>query len=98
MTNQARFIQMIIDGQLVVSKKKKTELVTELRKKNFTPFSKVKDAAKEGESEPVADNDEEVEEDLETGADAYDYLLGVRCSLSELDRPSLTVPRWPFGR
>lgn len=77
LTNQARFVQMIIDGQLVVSKKKKTDLVKELKAKNFKPIAKVVDAIKEGELAPIADNDEENEEDIETGASSYDYLLGV---------------------
>ena len=76
-TNQARFIQMIIDGKLVVSKKKKLVLVAELKKLNFKAFPKVADAIKEGELAPIADNDEEAEEDIETGANAYDYLLGM---------------------
>ena len=76
-TNQARFVQMIIDGKLVVSKKKKMVLVQELKEKNFKPFPKVSDPVKEGELAPIADNDEEEEEDVEVGAAAYDYLLGV---------------------
>ncbi|KAI9811082.1 MAG: DNA topoisomerase 2 [Pycnora praestabilis] len=77
MTNQARFIQMIIDGKLVVSKKKKTILVAELKQKNFKPFPKVAEAIKEGELEPIMENDDEAEEDAEIGASAYDYLLGM---------------------
>lgn len=80
LSNQARFIQMIIDGKLVVSKKKKKDLVAELKQKNFKPFPKVVDAVKEGELEPVLDNDEEAEEDVEIGANAFDYLLGVSIS------------------
>lgn len=78
MTNQARFIQMIIDGQLIISKKKKQDLVKELKAKNFKPIAKAVDAIKQGELAPIADNDEESEEDIETGASSYDYLLGVR--------------------
>ena len=76
-TNQARFVQMIIDGKLVISKKKKMVLVLELKEKNFKAFPKVSEAIKEGELAPIADNDEEEEEDVEIGAAAYDYLLGV---------------------
>ncbi|KAL8795613.1 MAG: hypothetical protein Q9195_001851 [Heterodermia aff. obscurata] len=76
-TNQARFVQMIIDGKLIVSKKKKLALVSELKKLGFRAFPKVADAIKEGELAPIADNDEEVEEDIESGASAYDYLLGM---------------------
>ena len=78
LNNQARFVQMIIDAKLVVSKKKKLVLVQELKEKGFKAFPKKADAIKEGELAPIADNDEdEEEEDSQTGASAYDYLLGV---------------------
>ncbi|KAI9851616.1 MAG: DNA topoisomerase 2 [Thelocarpon superellum] len=79
LTNQARFVQMIIDGKLVVSKKKKGDLVLELQRKEFRPFPKVKDAAKAGESEPAAENEDEGagEDTGEVAANGYDYLLGM---------------------
>ena len=76
LTNQARFIQMIIDGKLVVAKKKKRDLVIELKEKNFKPFPKVVDATKDGELEPAME-DEEGDEEVDVSANAYDYLLGV---------------------
>jgi DNA topoisomerase-2 len=77
MTNQARFIQMIIDGKLIVSKKKKSVLVQELRKLGFSPFSK-DEAKKAGEEEDVQeDNDDSEETETEVHANDYDYLLGV---------------------
>ncbi|KAL9038724.1 MAG: hypothetical protein Q9180_002959 [Flavoplaca navasiana] len=75
-TNQMRFVQMIIDGQLVIAKKKKADLVTELRAKQFKPIGKAIDASKEGEFAPIADNEDE-NEDVDTGASSYDYLLGM---------------------
>lgn len=82
MNNQRRFIQMIIDNQLIVSKKKKAVLVEELRAKGFRPFSKTSDARKHGEFEPVAENDEDIDADEAkanqgSGASDFDYLLGV---------------------
>ncbi|MCJ1304555.1 DNA topoisomerase 2 [Hypocenomyce scalaris] len=77
LSNQARFIQMIIDGKLVVSKKKKKDLVAELKQKGFKPFAKVADASKQDELEPARDDEAETEEDVEMGASAYDYLLGM---------------------
>ncbi|KAL8737626.1 MAG: hypothetical protein Q9181_001499 [Wetmoreana brouardii] len=76
-TNQARFIKMIMDGQLIISRKKKADLVQELKAKKFKPIAKVTDASKQGELAPIADDDEESEEDIETGASSYDYLLGM---------------------
>ena len=76
-SNQARFVQMIIDNKLVVARRKKADLVKELKDKKFKPIAKVADSTKEGEIAPVAEIDEEEEEDIETGASHYDYLLGV---------------------
>src|ERR1700722_4831323 len=71
LSNQARFIQMIVDKQLVVSNRKKADIVTELRSRNFRPFpraQKAKDVQDDGSSE----------EDEEIGSDSdYDYLLGM---------------------
>ncbi|KAF3048543.1 DNA topoisomerase 2 [Didymella keratinophila] len=78
MSNQARFIKMIIDGKLVVSKKKKAVLVQELKKLGFTPFPKVDDAKKNGEVEDAQEDDEESEDvDIAVNANDYDYLLGM---------------------
>ena len=69
-----------VDGKLVVSKKKKATLVKELRALKFTPIQKVQDARKEGEFEPVVQDDADPDEsaqDAELGAADYDYLLGV---------------------
>lgn len=76
LTNQARFVQMIVDKQLVVSNRKKADIVNDLRKHKFRPFPKVAKAAASGETEPVVEEEEEDEGD--NGADSdYDYLLGM---------------------
>lgn len=75
--NQARFVTEIIDNKLIVSKKKKPILVAELRKREYEPFPKVKDAQKAGEDDDVVENEEEVAADEDAGARDYDYLLGV---------------------
>ncbi|KAL4880533.1 DNA topoisomerase [Aspergillus karnatakaensis] len=79
LSNQARFVQMIIDGELVVAKKKKAKLVVELKEKNFTPFPKVADARKAGEKEKVVEASEDEEESADSNdlGNAYDYLLGM---------------------
>lgn len=100
LSNQAKFIRMIVDNKLVVSKKKKAVLVAELREKGFKAITKVADARKQGEFEPMVENedgDAEQAEHKETGATDYDYLLGV--SDKNLVRESLlTRPRWRSGR
>ena len=76
LTNQARFVKMIIDGELVVARKRKRDLVVELKEKKFKPFPKVADATKDGELE-LAMEDKEDDEEVDAAANAYDYLLGV---------------------
>jgi DNA topoisomerase-2 len=98
MSNQARFIKMIIDGKLVVSKKKKAILVQELKKLGFTPFPKVDEAKKNGEVEDAQEDDEESEDvDVAVNANDYDYLLGVGAFLQTSNEHVLTSNRWPFG-
>lgn len=75
-SSQARFIQMIIDGKLVVSKKKKIDLIAELKQKGFKPISKTVEASKIDDLTPDPEIEEETD-DVVTGASAYDYLLGV---------------------
>lgn len=79
MTNQARFVQMIIDGKLVISKKKKSVLIAELKEKGFKPFPKVTEAVKALDTQLAPEEGEESEETVAgIPSDAYDYLLNVR--------------------
>jgi DNA topoisomerase-2 len=70
-SNQARFVKMIVDKQLVVSNKKKNVLEDELRELKFKPFPKTQKAKEAGENEDV------MEEQDEGKAGDYDYLLGM---------------------
>ncbi|UZJ54369.1 hypothetical protein CBS101457_003689 [Exobasidium rhododendri] len=72
LSNQARFVQMIITKELIVSNRKRNEIVAELRKKDFRPF------AKHVKAKVAADVEvDDVEED-EPGADNdFDYLLSM---------------------
>ena len=72
---------MIIDRELIISKKKKAVLIAELKKLDFKPFAKVEDATKDGEIAPVVEDDAENDDDNVTlASSSYDYLLGV-CAL-----------------
>lgn len=76
LSNQARFVQMIIDNKLSISKKKKSLLMAELRKLGFKPFSSIEEAKRAGEEQQVAEESES-DEDGAIGDHDYDYLLGV---------------------
>ncbi|PNS15009.1 hypothetical protein CAC42_2238 [Sphaceloma murrayae] len=79
LNNQARFVQLIIDNKLVVSRKKKAVLIQELQKLGFKRIPKIADAKKQGEMERVVEEEdvEETEQDQEIGSGDFDYLLGM---------------------
>lgn len=85
LSNQARFIQMFIDGKLRISNRKTSAIVEDLRKLKFRPFKTKKAAQAAGE-------DEEALDDAEGSATAsdYDYLLGmaIRSLTQERVRPN----------
>jgi DNA topoisomerase II len=88
LTNQARFIKMIIEQELNISKKKKAVLIAELKKLNFKPFAKIQDATKDGEIAPVVEDDaENDDDDVALGSSSYDYLLGVCIFLIPMHSP-----------
>ncbi|EJD04491.1 DNA topoisomerase II [Fomitiporia mediterranea MF3/22] len=76
LSNQARFVQMIVKKELVVSGRKKVDIVADLRKKNFRPFPKVAKAKAAGETEDALEDTEAEEQETGTTTD-FDYLLGM---------------------
>src|SRR6266566_4291705 len=93
-----RFIHEIIEGKLVVSKKKKDVLVKELRERNYEAFPKGSDQKKAKPSDEEPDQEEaEEEHEQDGGARDYDYLLSVwrRVSNSRAaDANALQMPIW----
>ena len=82
LSNQARFIQMIIAKELVISNRKRAAIVADLRALDFRPFPKVSKAKAAGETEAVVEEDEDEEESgsgskSAAGLSDYDYLLGM---------------------
>jgi hypothetical protein len=69
---------MIINKELVVSNRKKADIIEELRQKKFRPFPKAAKAKAAGETEDVEANDDDEAEEATTGTSTdYDYLLGM---------------------
>ena len=79
LSNQARFVKMIIDKELVVANRKKSEIVAELRRKDFRPFPKSPKAASNKENEEPAedDGDEATDNGTAMANNDYDYLLSM---------------------
>lgn len=70
----------IIDNKLVVSRKKKTVLVNELRQRGYEAFPKGKDPQLPN-NDNNAENDDEISSEEDSGARDYDYLLGVSSTI-----------------
>ncbi|KAF8588504.1 type II DNA topoisomerase [Ramaria rubella] len=75
-TNQARFVQMIVKKEIVVSNRKKVDIVAELRQKEFQPFPKVVKSKATREVEDAVDEEEDEAANNSASSD-YDYLLGM---------------------
>lgn len=76
--NQYRFIHEVIEGKLVVSKKKKAVLVEELRTRKYEPFPKDDKKTKADDDEELETVDHSLYVDESTGsASDYDYLLSM---------------------
>lgn len=86
-----------MDGKLVVSKKKKTVVVEELRQSKYEAFPRGQ-GAKAKSSDEEMDQDEPGEEggveeqDNDAGSRDYDYLLSVRLYCSRQIGTMLTIP------
>lgn len=77
----ARFVEEIIDGKLVVSRKQRAVLVQELRDRKYEAFPRGESVKKARNTDEEMDEDEEEADELESnqpGAGDYDYLLSVR--------------------
>ncbi|XP_068647207.1 DNA topoisomerase 2-like [Aristolochia californica] len=75
--NKVRFILGVVQGEIVVSNRKRAELFLELKQKGFTPFpNKPKNAEDAAESEE-AEGDQEVAATVAVQSSDYDYLLSM---------------------
>ncbi|CAO1613505.1 unnamed protein product [Sympodiomycopsis kandeliae] len=78
LSNQARFVQMIVNRQLIVNNRKRADIVAELREKDFRPFPKPKKAHVVGEVNDENNGEDPDEEAVAgSGSNDYDYLLSM---------------------
>ena len=75
--NKARFVEEVCKGDLVVSSRKRTELLAELQEKEYDLFRKDTRAGLVDEDDDQAEEIEESATDSEL-AKGYDYLLGMK--------------------
>lgn len=76
LSNQARFIQLIISKELVINNRKRAVVVADLRAREFRPFPKI---VKVHLAVEVNDEAEDADDALAAvNADSdYDYLMGM---------------------
>lgn len=81
-SNKARFIKCVVEGSIVVSNRRRADLLVELKEKGFTPFPKKK-SMEEVAVAGATDDTEETEENTGVStsevvsAGDYDYLLSL---------------------
>ncbi|KAG6408579.1 hypothetical protein SASPL_131595 [Salvia splendens] len=78
--NKCRFIQGVVEGSIIVSNRKRADLVLELKAKGFTPFPKKENAPEvsvAGASNDAEESEESSEVPIGQGVSSsdYDYLL-----------------------
>ncbi|CAD6888959.1 unnamed protein product [Tilletia controversa] len=74
LSNQARFVKMIIERELIVSNRKRKDIVVDLRKHKFRAFPKQVKAVVAGD---VDTNIEPEEQEAVTSENDFDYLLSM---------------------
>lgn len=79
LSNKVRFITEVVKGEIIVSNRKRADLLQELKRKQFTPFPK-----KAKSDEPAVAGAETQDDDGEAAADSeelragdYEYLLSM---------------------
>lgn len=80
MDNKARFVEEVCSGDLVVSNRKRSELLAELAERGYEVSSKDEDEASEfelNEEDKESDGLDEDSPDAEL-AKGYEYLLGMK--------------------
>lgn len=81
LSNQARFVLMIIEKKLVINNRKKAQVVEDLRRLEFRPFPRKPQPKTAGDPDQMGEDDAEEEEVLDKNAVGtagdYDYLLSM---------------------
>ncbi|XP_058073689.1 DNA topoisomerase 2-like isoform X2 [Magnolia sinica] len=85
LSNKVRFIIGVVEGEIIVSNRKKADLVLELQQKGFTPFPKTK-GVDTGEAMESEENEETPEVGRVARASDYEYLLSMPIGTLTLEK------------
>ncbi|CAN6696972.1 unnamed protein product [Malus baccata var. baccata] len=89
--NKVRFILGVVNGEIIVSNRKRADLFLELQQKGFTPFPK-KTKALEPEVAGATENTEDTEENSEAATEKgarisdYEYLISMAIGTLTIER------------
>uniref|UniRef100_A0A7S3VBL7 DNA topoisomerase 2 n=1 Tax=Chaetoceros debilis TaxID=122233 RepID=A0A7S3VBL7_9STRA len=75
LSNKARFIEEVCAGDLVVSNRKRTEILSELKSRGYELFSKEEKSREDSEDSEEDEDDNSSDAELSKG---YEYLLGMK--------------------
>eukprot|EP00931_Biecheleriopsis_adriatica_P084093 TRINITY_DN5779_c0_g2_i3.p1 TRINITY_DN5779_c0_g2~~TRINITY_DN5779_c0_g2_i3.p1 ORF type:complete len:1238 (-),score=371.19 TRINITY_DN5779_c0_g2_i3:124-3837(-) len=74
---KVRFILMVIKGEIVVAKRKRDELIAELKRKGFKPYNEIFGKTKPAEEEEAATESKSGGKEVKDPKSGFDYLLGM---------------------
>ncbi len=78
LSNKARFVEEVCSGDLIVSNRKRKEILTELKDRGYEVFQKVTNNMKPQEEETSDEDDQDENESDAELAKGYEYLLGMK--------------------
>lgn len=84
--NQARFILAVVNGEIIVSNRKKADLIDELQRKGFTPLGKKTKSVEPEVAGAIDGPPEETEENSHAVISDYQYLLDMAIDNLTVDR------------
>lgn len=88
--NKVRFILGVVNGEIIVSNKKRAELLLELKNEGFTPFPKKGKPVEATIAGAIEDAEESPEDNIETvkgvRAGDYEYLLSLAIGTLTLEK------------
>lgn len=73
--NKARFIEEVCSGELVVSNRKRSEVLSDLKQREYEMFPKLGKSGQDTASEDEEDDEQSSDNELAKG---YEYLLGMK--------------------
>ena len=78
LSNKARFVEEVCSGDLVVSNRKRAQILADLKDRNYELFQKQNNNSRQEQESETEDEEVDDENDVTDLAKGYEYLLGMK--------------------